>query len=135
MGDIFAGTGVKRYYAQHRRGLNDWEHPMAGYDTLEAARVDLAGFPLPGEYRIVEMIPFVNYAPGVYVKSRLLDNILEAGGFKPYALQRLSERGEWETQYGWMYDTLEEAQARERPGVRAAAAVLRARYKPVKVVE
>lgn len=83
MGDIFAGTGVKRYYAQHRRGLNDWEHPMAGYDTLEAARVDLAGFPLPGEYRIVEMIPFVNYAPGVCVKSRLLDNILEAGGFKP----------------------------------------------------
>lgn len=135
MTDIFEGTGVKRYYAQHRRGPNDWEYPMAGYDTLEAVRVDLAGFLPRSEYRIVEMVPHVCYEPGEYVKSRLLDNILAAGGFKPYALQRLSLTGEWETQHDRMFDTLEDALAHEGYRTRVAAAVLCARYEPVKAVE
>lgn len=133
---IFEGTGVKRYILRHRESyVSPWEYPSyLRFDTLEEAEAALAGMEGPrSSYGIVEVWPHMRYDPaGSYIPTPLLDKLLEQGGFKPYALQRQSKLGEWETRLDLQFDTLEEAQASAVGGpYRVAAMVLVERYEPV----
>ena len=138
MSNVFEGTSVKQYASRYRKdNASPWEYTSAReYDTLEEAQDALSE--LASNYEIAEKSPILQYKPGgrTVSNSPLLKNVLEEAGFKPYMLQELTTRGEWENRRYLQFDTLEAAiyacHAYIRPH-RVATATVDIQYTTVKV--
>ena len=141
MSNVFEGTGVKRYALRYRPDFfKPWQYPPElQYDTLEEAQAALEAVPAPGGYQLVEKLPCVLYKPAgaaETARSKLLENVLESTGWKPFRLQ-------WSNGHGWtncpdlQFDTLADAQEAVYNGKegmhRVMAATLEMRYEPMEV--
>lgn len=140
MSNVFEGTSVKRYAIRYRKdNVSPWGYPSRlEYDTLEEAQSAIAGLSR-GNYELVEKNPVLRYVPSgsEASSSPLLRNMLAETGFKPYILQRLTKRREWEDSLYLRFDTLKAAQsaclaACMQPH-RVAAATVDIQYLPVEV--